>query len=148
MKSWWIPLVMAGCLVSGAARAELLAVAVDSANFRDGPSLKHDVLFTAEKHYAVEVIKKEGDWVKTRDFEGDVAWVAARLLEKKQAVVVQVPCAIVREGPDKDTPVAFKVDRSEGMIVHARQGAWLQVTNVDGAKGWVHRDVVWGDDKK
>lgn len=148
MKSWWIPLVMAGCLISGAARAELLSVAVDTANFRDGPSLEHDVLFTAQKYYAVEVIEKKGDWVKARDFEGDVAWIAARLLKKQEAVVVQVPCAIVRQEPDKNSPIAFKVDRSEGMSVHARQGAWLQVTNMDGAKGWVHRDVVWGDEKR
>ena len=148
MKSWWIPIVIAGCLVSGVASAEMLTVTVDAANFRDGPSTKSDVLYTADKYYTVEVIEKKDDWVKTRDFEGDIAWIAARLLEKKNAVVVHVPCAIVRESPDKDAPIVFKVDRGEGMMVSKRQGAWLQVTNVDGAKGWVHRDVVWGDGKQ
>jgi len=139
---------MAGCLVSGAAHAELLTVNVDTANFRDGPSLKHEVLFTADKYYAVEVLEKKKDWVKIRDFEGDEAWVAKRLLVDKRAVVVQVPCAIVRQGPDKKTPIAFKVDRSEGLVVHEQKGAWIEVSYIDGAKGWVHRDVVWGDDKR
>lgn len=148
MKTWWIPLALAGCLLSGSAFAEMLTVVVDVANFREGPSTKAAVLYTADKYYTVEVIEKKDDWVKTRDFEGDVAWVAAHLLDKTTSVVVHVPSALVREGPDKQTPVVFKVDRGEGMMVHGRQGSWLEVTNVAGAKGWVHRDVVWGDTKK
>lgn len=148
MKSWWIPFTLAGCLLSGTALAEMLTVAVDVANFREGPSTKAAVLYTADKYYTVEVIEKKDEWVKTRDFEGDIAWVAAHLLDNKTSVVVHVPSALVREGPDKQTPVVFKVDRGEGMMVHGRQGSWLQVTNVAGAKGWVHRDVVWGDTKK
>jgi SH3-like domain-containing protein len=145
---WWIPLTLAGCLLSGTAWAEMFAVVVEKANFREAPSTKSAVLYTADKYYAVEVIEKQEDWVKTRDFEGDVAWVAAHLLEKKACVVVRVPSALVRESPDKDSPVVFKVDRGEGMMVNSRQDPWLHVTNVDGAKGWVHRDVVWGGAKE
>lgn len=147
MNRWWIPLAIAGCLLSATASAEMLTVVVDTANFRDGPSTEHDVLYTADRYYTVEVLERKDDWIKTRDFEGDVAWVAARLLEKKNAVVALVPCAIVRQTPDKDAPVVFKVNRGEGLLVNSRQGAWIEVTNTDGTKGWVHRDVVWGDGK-
>ncbi len=148
MNRWWIPLVIAESFVSQTAWAEMLTVNVDTANFREGPSTKHEILYTADKYYTVEVIEKKKDWVKTRDFEGDIAWVSAALLTQKNAVVVRVPCAIVRQGPSPQTPVVFKIDRGEGMMVSKQKGAWLSVTNVDGAKGWVHRDVVWGDGKR
>ncbi|HNS99251.1 MAG TPA: SH3 domain-containing protein [Polyangiaceae bacterium] len=139
----WIALSVAGTLLSGTAWAEILAVVVDKANFREGPSTQSAVLYTADKYFAVEVVEKKDDWIKTRDFEGDVAWIAAHLVEKKSCVVVRVPSALVRENPTKDSPVVFKSDRGEGMMVMRRQGSWLHVVNPDGAKGWVHRDVVW-----
>lgn len=139
---------MAGTLLSSTALAEMLCVAADMVNFREGPSTKSAVLYTADKYFTVEVIERKDDWVKTRDFEGDIAWVAAHLLEKRSSVVVHVPSALIRESPDKEAPIVFKVDRGEGMVVHAKQRAWLQISSATGSKGWVHRDVVWGDAKQ
>lgn len=145
VKTWWIPLSLACALLSTSALAEMLSVKVDRANFRDGPSTTAPVLYTADKYFAVQVVERQKEWVKTKDFEGDIAWVAAHLLENTSAVVVHVESALVRQGPDKQNAVVFKVGRGEGVRVLGRQGSWLQVTNVDDEKGWIHRDVVWGD---
>ena len=146
MKPWWIPLAIAGVLIPCSAWAEALSVAVPTANFREGPSTKHGVLYTADRFYTVEVLERKEDWVKTRDFEGDVAWISEKLLEKRRAGVIKVPCAIVREMPDKDSAVAFKLDRGEGIEIKGNEGAWLNVVDAEGHKGWLHRDVVWGLD--
>ncbi|MCU0690614.1 MAG: SH3 domain-containing protein [Polyangiaceae bacterium] len=142
-----MPLSLTAALMSTVAWAEMRAVAVPTANFREGPSTQHDILFSADRYYPVEVLERVDGWVKTRDFEGDVAWVAEWLLVAQPSVVVKVPCAIVREGPSKDVPIAFKVERGEALERGKRQGEWLQVTDVDGRKGWVHQDVVWGEEK-
>lgn len=148
MKAWWIPFTVACALLSPSALAEMLTVKVNRANFRDGPSSTASILYTADKYFTVEVLERQKEWIKTKDFEGDIAWVAAHLLDSTSAVVVHVDSALVREAPNKDATVAFKVGRGEGVMVHQRQGAWIHVSTVDGNKGWVHRNVVWGDGAK
>lgn len=136
-------LALASLLVTSTAWAEMLSVAVDRANFREAPSTKAAILYTADKYYSVEVLERKDDWIKTRDFEGDIAWVAAFLVEKRDSVVISVPTALVRKSPDKNSPVVFKADRGEGMRVILRQGQWINVASSDGMVGWVHREVVW-----
>jgi len=137
-----------GLLSATTAWAEMVTVVVDKANFRESPSTKSAILYTADRFYTVEVIERKDDWVKTRDFEGDVAWVAAHLVEPKDSVVVHVPSALIRKGPSKNTDIVFKAERGEGLAVGRRQDPWIQVTNIDGVTGWVHRDVVWAGTKE
>ena len=140
-------LLLALSFLSTSAWAELRAVSVNTANFRDGPSTKDEIVYSADKFYAVEILKVKDGWAQTRDFEGEVAWVAERLLTKQRAVVVKVACAIIRAEPDMKSDKAFKLDRGEGMRVLGRKGVWLHVKDDQGREGWVHRDVVWRTNK-
>lgn len=149
MKSFWIAIVAATVLTGGVLEARTMRVAVDKANFRAGPSTKHEVVYTAERFFAVEVLEqrkeKNDTWLKVRDFEGDVAWIAERLLDSKKAVVVSVPAAMIREKPDTRSAIVSRSERGEGLDVLRQEAEWIHVQTAGGLKGWVHADVVWGE---
>ncbi|AUX21920.1 peptide-binding protein [Sorangium cellulosum] len=129
------------------ARAEILSVNVPVANFRAGPSTSEPVEFTATRYYPVKVLDREDGWCKIKDFEGDLAWVADRLLAKIKTIVIKVPRGNVREEPTTSAEVAFQAERGEVFKVLERKGRWLHVVDVEGEKGWVREDLAWGTKK-
>ncbi|MGK3960068.1 SH3 domain-containing protein [Sorangium sp. So ce118] len=139
-----VPVIYAVVALSSVARAELLSVKVPVANFRAGPSTSEPVEFTATRYYPVKVLEREGGWCKIKDFEGDLAWVADRLLAKVKTIVIKVPRGNVREAPTTSAEVAFQTERGEVFKVLDRKGRWLRVVSVGGAKGWVREDLAWG----
>jgi SH3-like domain-containing protein len=137
--------VAAGALPASASAAEILSVKNESANFRDGPGDKHPILYSADKFYPVEVVEKKDGWAKVKDFEGDVAWVAERLLTKQETVVVEGDKVNVREKPNTTSEIAFKSERGEVFKVESHQGKWLKVVDANGDGGWIRDDMVWGE---
>lgn len=141
---WCALLAMVICSWTSVAQAEMMSVKVGKANFREGPSTSHDVLYTADRNYPVRIVRCDAEWCKTEDFEGDVAWVARRLLCKQPAVVVSVDHANVRRKPSPSAKVLYKAVRAEALRVVEHRGVWIEVKDVNGNEGWIHRSVVWG----
>ncbi len=132
-------------LAASAGAAEILSVKNESANFREGPGEKHPVVFAADRFYPVEVVEKKDGWTKVKDFEGDVAWVAERLLTKQETVVVEGDRVNVREKANTTSEIAFKAERGEVFKVDERSGKWLKVVDANGDGGWIRDDMVWGE---
>src|SRR5690348_17354220 len=84
-------------LLPSLASAQVLSVKGASANFREKPSETAKIKFSADKFYPVEVVEKKAGWVKVKDFEGEEAWVAERLLSKQASVVISTDKANIRE---------------------------------------------------
>ncbi|WP_437875383.1 SH3 domain-containing protein [Sorangium sp. So ce513] len=140
-----VPVIFAVIAFSSVARAEeMLSVKVPVANFRAGPSTSEPVEFTATRYYPVKVLEREGGWCKIKDFEGDLAWVADRLLGRISTIVIKVPRGNVRKAPTTAAEVAFQTERGEVFKVVDRKGRWLRVVNEGGDKGWVREDLAWG----
>ena len=59
----------------GMAFAQILSVKGPKANFRKGPSVKNEILYTADKNYPVKVLKRQKGWIRVEDFQGDKGWV-------------------------------------------------------------------------
>lgn len=131
-------------LAAGEARAENRSVGVPTANFRSGPCTSRPVLFTADRYYPVQVLRCERGWCETRDFEGDVAWVAERLLRRQPSVVVNVNQANVRAGPSIESSVLFRVDWGEALKVNERKDDWVSIEDIAGERGWVYSKLTWG----
>lgn len=139
-------LSVAGASLAGsAAAAEILSVKNESANFREGPGEKHPIVFAADKFYPVEVVEKKDGWARVKDFEGDVAWVAERLLGKQETVVVEGDRVNVRDKASTTSEIVFKAERGEVFKVEERQGKWLKVVDASGDGGWIRDDMVWGE---
>lgn len=134
----------AAMLLCGQAWAEMKSVRAKSANFREAPSPSADILFTAERYYPVEVLERKRGWAKTKDFEGEVAWVAERLLASTRTAVVIVKEARVRATPDLNAPESFRVSWSDAFPVKEVRAGWVLIETQDNRRGWVSSDVVWG----
>ena len=135
---------MAVLLVGADAQAESRSVGVASANFRTGPSTSRPILYTADRYYPVQVVRCDVGWCETRDFEGDRAWVAERLLSEQPSVVVNVDRVNVRHGPTTRAKVLFRVDWGEALKVTERKDEWLEIEDVEGERGWVYAKLTWG----
>lgn len=131
-------------LVGLEAKAENRSVRVSTANFRAGPCTSRPVLFTADQYYPVQVLRCVRGWCETRDFEGDVAWVAERLLSRQSAVVVNVNQANVRSEPSTESSVLFRVDWGEALKVNERKDDWVSIEDIAGERGWVYSKLTWG----
>jgi hypothetical protein len=59
--------------------------------------------------------------------------------------VAGTPVAVLRAGPGEEHALVATALEEDILVVDARTGPWYHVTGVDGASGWVHRDLVRND---
>lgn len=146
MWKWRVAVAVWCALGASAVSArEILRVCVTQANFRERPSTDAQIAFRASRDYPVEVIGQRGEWSHIRDFEGDEAWVARRLLDRTRTVAVVVQRGNLRTAPQLAAAVVAKVLRGHVFQVSRRQGRWLKVANASyGLSGWLRDDLVWG----
>ncbi len=123
--------------------AEYGSISKDGVNIRSGPSTKDEIYWEVFKDFPLKVVKRQGDWVKTVDFEGDSGWIYAPLLKKKKTVIVKVKKANLRIGPGKNYEVVASALYGVVFYPGKRDGEWMQVSHSDGTKGWIHRSLVW-----
>jgi len=144
MKPRAILLIIAALLFTTQALAEMKSVRVKTANFREGPSDSEDVLFTADRHYPVKILERKRGWAKIKDFEGETAWVAERLLAQQKAIVVTVERVVVRDKPDVKGKSVFQANWSDAFAVKQERNGWVLIEGPGGKEGWVSRDSTWG----
>lgn len=123
--------------------AEYVTVIKDGVNVRATPSTSGEVHWEVFKNFPLKVIGRKGKWVNTEDFEGDTGWIYSPLLQKDRQVIVKVKKANLRVGPGKNYEISatalYGVVFTPGRV----DGKWLQVTHLDGTKGWLHKSLVW-----
>jgi SH3-like domain-containing protein len=136
-------LLLAAILSVGAAAAERRAVKASVANIRSGPGTRYAILWTVEKYFPLQIIKKSGKWYRFVDFEGDKGWIYASLTSKTPSVVVRKGTCNVRSGPGLKNPVVFTAERGVPFRVLKRTGKWIRVQHADGDKGWIYGALVW-----
>jgi SH3-like domain-containing protein len=111
----------------------------------DAPSLKGSKLYVAPRGMPVEVVLSYGDWVKVRDFSGDLAWTEARNLSARRAVVVRNPKTVVHATPDDAGTPLMTADKGVILeLVDPQVSSWIKVRHKDGILGYVHAADVWG----
>ncbi len=144
MKFSLLLLLGVASLVPSVASAEMLAVKTESATFRATPSDKSKIVYAADKFYPVEIVERKAGWAKVKDFEGETAWVAERMLGKLDTIVIDAPTANIRDKAATDADVLFKVAHGEVFQVQERKGEWLKVKDSHGDGGWIRMDKTWG----
>jgi SH3-like domain-containing protein len=138
-------LVLAFGLVSAsAASGDYIRVKVETANVRKQPTTRAEAVWQVYENDPLRVVAKRGAWRKVRDFAGDEGWVYAPLTDERPAVIVTASVANVRSGPGTGHPVAYTADRGVAFLLVGTRGEWLEVEHADGARGWLHRTLVWG----
>lgn len=121
------------------------SIAADRTVMYDVPSLHGKKLYLASRYYPVEVIVDLESFAKVRDVAGDLAWVEKKNLAAQRMVLVNVPLADVRKGPDANAALVFQAQR--GVVLEVLENAsngWVRVRHADGASGYVRASQVWG----
>ncbi|SFL74565.1 SH3 domain-containing protein [Rugamonas rubra] len=112
----------------------------------DAPSTKGGKLFVVPRGAPLEVVLTYGEWVKVRDFSGELAWTEAKGLSNKRNLVVRSAGVKVRATADEAALAVFTVDK--GVLLElaepANGAAWIKVRHRDGLVGYVKNTEVWG----
>ena len=127
------------------AAAKFASIGVKEGNVRACPGAKCAVKFKVWKYTPVEMlgVSKDKNWVEIKDFEGYRGWVHKDLLSETPGFSAKMD-ANVRSAPRADAPIAWTVEKGYSFKFLKREGAWLQVTDDAGTKGWINQSVVWG----
>ena len=111
----------------------------------DAPSNRADRLFVASRYYPFEVLVKLDHWTKVRDANGEVAWVENKALGDQSMVLVTVPLADVRAGPNAQSPLVFEAYKQVLLeVIEAPVEGWVKVRHRDGQQGFIRAAHVWG----
>ena len=128
-----------------AAAAEFRSLGDKPAVLYDAPSVRADRLYVASRHYPFEVLVKLDQWTKVRDADGAVAWVENRSLGDRQTVMVTVPLADVRAGPNAQSALVFEAYKQVLLeAMEAPADGWVRVRHRDGQQGYIRVSHIWG----
>lgn len=120
------------------------AVAPPAAVLYDAPSTKARKLFILNQGYPVEVLVTLDAWLKVRDAAGELAWIEAKNLSAQRMVMVKVPRAEARQGPDENSPAVFQAEQDVLLEVLETVDNWARVKHRDGAIGYIRITQIWG----
>ncbi len=128
--------------LGSAQAAEYLSVAKDGVNLFSGPDSKATVLYQLPAGYPLEVLGKQGHWVKVSDYEGDKGWIQDSLVNKSPHVIVKAKECNVRNGPSTSGKVVGNSVKEVIFVKADQKGDWVKVSHPD-LTGWVHKDLIW-----
>jgi len=144
----FILLFLSALLLPAMAMAEnILSVATEKANVRSGPGGEFDIVWEAARYYPVEVLDREGNWLRVSDYENDEGWIHKTLLSGVPTVVVTSQKANIREGPGMDYDILWVLDKEYSLKLLDADGDWLKVSDGGEVSGWIHQSVAWGFSK-
>lgn len=139
-----IMLLCAFFLPAGAMAAEMLSVASEQVNVRGGPGNQHETEWAAARYYPLQVVDREGNWIRVSDYENEEGWIYGPLLSAVPSVVVISQKANIREGAGMDYETLWVLDKAYALKVLETDGAWLKVSDGEEVTGWIHKSVTWG----
>ncbi len=136
-------------ICQGNALAEMVSVKGEDVNMRSGPGTTYSVLYKLGTGMPLDVIKRSGDWLNIKDFEGETGWVHQVTVNSTPRVIVKVnkdskAQINVRSGPGIENKIVAKAYYGVVFKKIGENGDWVQVEHDQGVKGWVARRLLWG----
>ncbi len=122
--------------------AEYVSVSKDEINLRSGPKTDSEVLFQLPLGYPLQVLGKEGQWLKVSDYEGDKGYILESLTSKTPYVIVKVKECKILAGPGPKEKVVGTGVKDVIFAKGEQKGDWIKVTHPS-LSGWVHKNSVW-----
>ncbi|MFA6029068.1 MAG: SH3 domain-containing protein [Elusimicrobiota bacterium] len=123
---------------------EFYSVKPVKVSVREEPETTAKKLWTMWKFCPVEVVSYRGDWVRVRDFEGDLGWLRKVDLSEIPTVAVVRKDVALRKSPAKDGKVLWLLEKGYALRVFGAKGDWLEVSDLDSASGWLRTEDAWG----
>lgn len=124
--------------------AEYVSVKNDGVNVRTGPGTDHQIAMELFAGYPLQVVEKQGDWLKIVDFEKDTGWIYASLVENGNTVIINAASNVnMRAEPTTSSQVIASVERGVVMTRLERKGEWSKLRHASGTVGWIHNSLLW-----
>lgn len=116
-------------------------------NMRVGPSADYKVKWVYRRAgLPVKVIRVHEGWRFIQDPDGATGWVVARLLSPDRAgIIVGEGLAAVRGSASDEGELRWRLEPGVVGELGDCDDGWCQM-DVDGRRGWVREDRIWGTD--
>lgn len=135
--------VLASALaLSTALAGEYMSVVKDGVNLRSAPNTNAEVLFQLPVGYPLEVLGKEGQWLKVSDYEGDKGYIQESLVNKTPHVIVKAKECKILNGPGPKEKVVGNGVKDVIFAKGEQKGDYIKITHPN-LTGWVHKNAVW-----
>ena len=123
---------------------EFLSIKGNTVNIRAKPTTKSEIAWELIKGYPVQVIAREGDWLKVKDFEGMLGWVHKPLTTDEPHFLVKANTVNLRSGPGTNHAVVTKLNKYDIVKTLEKQVDWAKVQTADDQEGWMSTSLGWG----
>lgn len=120
----------------------------DEINVRRGPGLgyRKDWVFR-RAGLPVKIVEEYGDWRRILDSDGAGGWVYHSLLSGRRTALVTAEMATLRDRPVETAVPVAKAEHGVVAALGPCEPRWCAV-EIQGVRGWVLRDQLWGADER
>ncbi|MBF6630350.1 MAG: SH3 domain-containing protein [Comamonas sp.] len=145
MAALWKAVATLGLLLGAAqAQAEFVSIKGNQVNIRKAASTQSEVTWELTKGYPMKVTQKRGNWLKVKDFEGELGWVYKPLTQKTAHHIVKVPTANMRSGPGVQHKKLGTLQQHDLLKTLDKKNGWVKGQADNGQVGWISKKLLWG----
>lgn len=130
---------------SGLPLPRFASLASGEVNVRTGPSTDHPIRWVyARAGLPVRVVEEFDVWRRIEDPDGETGWTRANLLSVRRTAMVRGEAMLdLRRSAAADARVVAQVEPGIVAEFQGCEANWCQI-EVEGARGWLPRDRLWG----
>jgi SH3-like domain-containing protein len=120
------------------------SLAKDETNMRVGPGREYRINWVYVRHgVPVKVLRVMGGWRLIQDPDGARGWVLAQFLSRTRTALVKGGIAAIRANKDGSGPLLWRAAPGVQAVLGECRDGWCPV-DVDGRRGYVAQDALWG----
>ncbi|VAV95684.1 hypothetical protein MNBD_ALPHA06-1291 [hydrothermal vent metagenome] len=112
---------------------------------RKGPGLQYPIVWVYNpKGLPVQVLRRASEWSQVKDMQGEVLWMANRVLEQQNTalVIASEPVPLIADSR-KRNKVLVRLAKNVVVNIQACEAKQCLV-RVRDKKGWVDKTALWG----
>ena len=132
------------CGTTWAQAQEFLSIKGSVVNIRTKPTTASDVAWELINGYPLQVMSKQDEWIRVKDFEGPLGWVNKRFVSSQPHFIIQVNSVNLRSEPNTKSSVVAKLNKYDIVETLQKTDTWAKVRNAAGQQGWILQSLAWG----
>jgi SH3-like domain-containing protein len=131
---------------SGLPVPRFVSLKASEANMRTGPGERYPIKWIYQRPgLPLEIVGEYHHWRRVRDVQGTEGWMHKTMLSGARSVIVTGAPAALRSEADAAAPLVARLDALVvGELLRCPQGSMWCAIAVDGFRGWLGRQDMWG----
>ena len=129
---------------SGLPIPRFVSLGSSKVNMRTGPGQRYPIDWVYKRRgLPLEVIGEYDLWRQVRDIDGDEGWMHKQLLTGRRTGLVTATSALLHDKADAASPPVLRAEQGVQGHIDRCEADWCRM-EVDGTRGWVQKDALWG----